>query len=369
MLTPTHTQHGMNLVELMVAITLGLLIVIGMTSVFMNSSNAQREFDRSVQQVENGRFAMQSLIDDLHHAGFYGEFFPPRKDPAPAVLPDPCMTTNAGNAMYDALYFPMQGYRAPDEVTIPGIAFNCGGKLVAANLKPGSDILVIRRADTERLVVGAQSVVGEVYIQGNSTKAELQFGTGAVLGTATKVDGTPATIFARDGVTAADTRKLRAHVYFVAPCRTPAGGGDVCTGTSDDGGNPIPTLKRLELVAQAGALAMQVVTVADGVEFLRLDYGIDNSPNSVNLYTQFEGDGAPDVFSTVPTAGQFPQVVSVQASLLARNLERTGGYSDAKTYTLGSAGPIGPFADAFKRHVFSATVRLVNMSGRRENPI
>jgi type IV pilus assembly protein PilW len=56
-------------------------------------------------------------------------------------------------------------------------------------------------------------------------------------------------------------------------------------------------------------------------------------------------------------------------TLLYRALGRLAeaGYTDGKTYSLGTT-TLGPFNDNFKRHVFSSTVRLNNISGRRETP-
>jgi type IV pilus assembly protein PilW len=60
-------------------------------------------------------------------------------------------------------------------------------------------------------------------------------------------------------------------------------------------------------------------------------------------------------------------VAAVKLYVLTRANLATPGYTDTKTYTLGST-TLGPFSDSFKRHVFSTTVRLINVSGRRETP-
>jgi type IV pilus assembly protein PilW len=60
-------------------------------------------------------------------------------------------------------------------------------------------------------------------------------------------------------------------------------------------------------------------------------------------------------------------VVAVKLHVLARNLEPTAGHVDAKSYTLGPLA-VAAADDAYKRHVFSTTVRLVNPSSRRETP-
>ena len=61
-------------------------------------------------------------------------------------------------------------------------------------------------------------------------------------------------------------------------------------------------------------------------------------------------------------------VTSARIYVLARSREASPNYTDTKTYTLGSAGAVGPFNDNFKRHVFTTTVRLTNVAGRRVTP-
>ena len=46
--------------------------------------------------------------------------------------------------------------------------------------------------------------------------------------------------------------------------------------------------------------------------------------------------------------------------MLARSREASQGHEDTKTYALGDA-VLGPFNDAFQRHVFVTTIRLPNM--------
>src|SRR5687767_13174374 len=86
--------RGFTLIELMISLTLGLMLMAGLVSVFVNSSQANREFHRSSEQIENGRYAMDVLMNDLHHAGFYGMFF---QIPAAGAFPDPCALNDAMN--------------------------------------------------------------------------------------------------------------------------------------------------------------------------------------------------------------------------------------------------------------------------------
>jgi type IV pilus assembly protein PilW len=89
------------------------------------------------------------------------------------------------------------------------------------------------------------------------------------------------------------------------------------------------------------------------------------------------GDGIPEgAFERCLSEGagceaeDLANVVAVKLYIMARANELTQGYTDSKSYALGSAAAETiPFPDnQFKRHVFSSTVRLNNVGGRRETP-
>ena len=84
------------------------------------------------------------------------------------------------------------------------------------------------------------------------------------------------------------------------------------------------------------------------------------------------GDGVPDGdyvrCSPDCTVDELMNVTSARIYVLARSREASPNYTDSKTYTLGSAGDVGPFNDNFKRHVFTTTVRLTNVAGHRVTP-
>jgi type IV pilus assembly protein PilW len=86
------------------------------------------------------------------------------------------------------------------------------------------------------------------------------------------------------------------------------------------------------------------------------------------------GDGIPDGdFVRCDTAtpcgtDELANVTAVRIYVLARSREPTQGYTDTKRYSLGAGTTLGPYGDGFKRHVYTTTVRLPNISGRRERP-
>ncbi|MEE8321598.1 MAG: prepilin-type N-terminal cleavage/methylation domain-containing protein, partial [Gammaproteobacteria bacterium] len=212
-------QSGLSLIELMVAISIGAVLMAGLVATFQNSSNSRRELEKSGLLIENGRYAIDILYEDLRHAGYYGHYY--ALDEAPATLPDPCETDDE-DKLKDALPLPIQGYRATNLSTDPDITDTntCEGALLtAANLKAGSDILIVRRAETG--VFTGTPTANEIYMQSNSRDANIMFGNDNADVPADTADNDATTSLERSPSKTpsgtADTRKYHVHVYFVAP--------------------------------------------------------------------------------------------------------------------------------------------------------
>lgn len=345
-------ERGLSLIELMIALTIGLLMLTALASMYMGASNSNKELARSSRQIEDGRYALQVLTDDIALAGYLGYFYTPI---APALPPDPC-ELNTMATIRAGLSLAVQGYDAPAAPAAP--LSTC---LADADHLAGTDVLVIRRADTNATATGAL-LANEVYIQANS---DVNNSSNPVVDVGT-FSAAKFPLLLRDNATTAPIRKLHVHIYYVAPCSVPAGGGSACTGVNDDNGNPIPTLKRLELTRDAGGSRAWVVTpIAEGVENMQIDYGVDG-----------DGDGVPDgAFTKAPaTAADWANVVAMNIHMVVRNTERTPGYSDLKTYSLGLAGTVsstatgGTLDPGYKRKAYVAQARVVNTASRREIP-
>lgn len=341
-------QRGMTLIEWMISLTIGLILLAGLTALIARQSSTQAELEKSSRQIENGRYATQLLQDDLQLAGYYGEFSAVSGLAVPTVLPNPCLVAAAD--LSSAMPFSVQGYNSPGS-SLPAAFADC--PLLAANHLAGTDILVIRRADSA--VVTGALVPGQAYFQAGLTASGQEFSRVVAIATSTAVDTAVFTLKKKDGTTAA-LRKYLVHIYFVSPCSVPASGSTCSAANTDDGGLSIPTLKRMELSVGGGVTKFVTTPLVEGVEKLQFDYGFDTT-----------GDGAPDSYATdAATVGAWADVVAVRINLLARNNERSIGYQDTKTYTLGLDGTTTATNDNFKRRVFSQLVRLVNPSARRE---
>ncbi|HWU76119.1 MAG TPA: PilW family protein [Rhodanobacter sp.] len=335
--------RGFTLVELMIGITLGLFIMIGLISLLVSNVASRSELDKSSRQIENGRYAVQLLREDLRNAGYFGSSGNVAFTSPAIPVPCPAQITDLS-------------YAAPLPNTVPLALY----ALTAApgcinNVAPNTAMLVVSRVDTS--AVTPPGAAAETYLQvSNCATDPKPFAIGA--GTA----GTA--VFAlkqKDCVTSEFLRKVVQHVYFVSTC-------DVCTGTGTD---TTPTLKMAEYVNGA----MTVTPLAEGIENLQFDYGVDT-----------DGDGAPDCYTSNPTsppaaeiaacspsylwtsaATNWTNVMTVRIHVLARNTEASAGWKDTRTYDMGLAlGQVGPFNDNYKRHVYSELVRLYNGSGQRE---
>jgi len=64
-------QAGFTLVEMMVAVTIGLIVLVGMTASFVNLKNTFRSQDKLAQFQDNERLAMSILTTSLNEAGFH----------------------------------------------------------------------------------------------------------------------------------------------------------------------------------------------------------------------------------------------------------------------------------------------------------
>lgn len=337
---PARKSLGFTLVELMVSMTIGMVILLGMVMMFVNNTKSQVELEKSNRQTESGRYAIQVLSDDIFNAGYYGEF-DPSPLPDPAALPAPCSTSIA--TLRTALPLPVQGI---DDST--------SGAPCLTDAQTDSDVLVVRRAETCLLGVGncEPESAGGAFFQASLCS------NGNELGSAdpTKYFSLELTVaelsrHKRDCTevfagTTADARRFITHIYYVAKNHIP--------------GDNIPTLMRARL-GGAGGLAFTVEAIAEGIESLQFEYGLDTVGN----------DGSPDSFTPVPlTPANWRNAVAVKVHLLSRNTQPSVSHTDTKVYKLGLTATGQPKIPVitdkkFKRHVFSTMVVIPNAAGRK----
>ena len=316
---PPRRQAGLSLVELMISLTIGLVLLAGITTLIARQSITRSELEKSSRQIENGRYALQILHDEIEHAGFYGEYSPSATTTY-TVPADPCDTavSNLGwNSATPAIPVAIHGYA--------GGAADPTATSCLDNYKPNTAVLVTRRTATVTVAAAAADGV-TTYLQTSRCNTDtIPF----VLGTA------GFTLKQKDCATLAPLRQYIVRIYYISTC-------SICDTDT------LPTLKVVEFINNA----QTTIPLVEGIENMQFDYGIDTT-----------GDGSSDAYTTTPV--NWEDVMAVRVNLLARNNDPTGGYTDSKSYTLGEYGAVTP-GGAYKRHVYSQLIRAVNPSGRRE---
>ena len=369
-------QTGVGLVEIMVSLTIGLVIIAALVALFVGTSRNNRQMATANSMIENGRFAIQLLQEDVIHAGYWGQFVPAFDDQTastttaptdvPTALPDPCKAVGTWNAAdrNNLIGIPMQAYET---------AAVCSG--VVTDKLADTDMLVVRHVDTCAAgETGCEvEVLNKLYMQ--AARCNTEIGT-YVLALSDLPNAAPFDRHMRNCTTLAEKRKFISHIYYIRDYAVTAGDG-------------IPTLMRSEFDSVGGGTPAHqaAVPLVEGIDAFRVEFGIDSvsrTGDAVNYADPIDwddpdtkttatnrGDAMPDgdyVHCEPCTFDELMNATSARIYVLARGREPTQGYVDTKEYTLGSGAAIGPFNDGFKRHVYTTTVRLPNIAGRRERP-
>lgn len=340
---------------------IGLLITALLITIYSRTAATSAEFQRTNSQIENGRFALQLLQQELMHAGFWGEFVPPATVPTATVNPCLAWVDWAAADKTNFFHLPLQGYDNP--ATSSALPTGCSTPL--PGLVPGSDVLVVRHSETCLAGVGGCEAVNadKLYLQvslcANQTP-DYEFGRSADGAAFTRQIRTCTDPAAANPAAAlrAGKRKFISHIYYVR--------------TVTQNGKTIPVLARSEFDNESGVvIARTAETLVEDIENFQVEYALDTSGDDGIA------DGAYTTCSAC-TAAQWNQVVAVRVSVLARSSSTSPGYAavDTKSYTLGSADPICStngtctnkvLVAGYKRHVYSLVVRLVNPATRKPN--
>lgn len=316
-------QTGLSLVEVMVAITLGLILMAGLIQFFIGSKQSYQVLGAINGLQENGRYALRIINDSLHAADHWGGVESSDVSGSPTV-------TGVGSCDAAWILNTSEGIRGFEGAAASPLPAGC---IAASDYLANTDAFVVRHA-------------GGTYFPGATANA-----SGSAIWVNTSV-GQTATLSNGSSVATTDVNGLyhypyNVDAYFIRPCSVPSGAA--CAAT-DDGGNPIPTLVRLTL--DGNRLIQQ--PLVSGVEQMQIEYGVDtNADNNADFYAS----------ATAVTATQWAQVASVRISLVVRADQR-GKLSDTTTYTLPGGFSYTPATgdQNFARKVFSRLVQIRNRS-------
>ena len=308
---PRSRDGGFSLIELMVALTIGLFIVAVMLASYATSSASNRTNARVAEFQTNGRFATDFLRRELQHSGFAG-----------LSWTNLTLTGTTGTAEYGCgpgfvanINQPIWGANDTNPLS--------GSCIPAANYARG-DILVVRRA-------GLDSIPSATALAANTLYFRSEYLQGSVfLGPTRPVDvQAPVADYL-----------LQTDVYYISPY------------TNSVGESPqVPALYRMTLGAGP---AMTAQLVASGIENMQVQYGVRTGA-AATARTQF-------LDASAVSASDWANVVAVRLWLLARSADAEPGYTNTTTYTMGDK--VGAQAvtvnDHFQRQLFPLVVQLRN---------
>lgn len=376
--------QAFSLVELMVALLLGLLLTAGMVQLFNGTKQTFIAGDAQSRVQENGRFAMETLKRELRQAGTHG-FCAAQLRIRNHLNADPA---------FDALFSPINANRAlvgwefsgtgrGDDYTLPAdLTPPTGGGSWAATdignlpadlqgrVVPGSDVLLVRRLEP---VPGVTGNAG-----GPGTGGALTLETDSALtGTSGHGLANNPVVLVTDCASGADLFQVGSNESSNSFSCGSGGsaspgnaGGSNCdwsteyndsmqvfrvsimayyVGMSDRGE---PGLFRLELSRDRSGVTPE--ELVDGVETMQLLYGFSRAAPTG------DGQSIDDWLdaSQIPTDG-WGQVLGLRIGFTARSAEVADTNRTEQTFDLAEAG-IQAAGDGRIRHAFTSAVALRN---------
>lgn len=282
--------RGASIVEFLISITLGVLLMGSLLSVYLSNKRTQTTQQALATVQENARFVNHQLTASIRNVGLQG------CAQASAVSINSLVTNPPADLNLDQ---PLLGYQSTGDSWSPALPTTIAGKVVA-----GNDVLVIQKAASGSVHLSTDMdsasdpidvynkmtlLAGDMLLISDCENADL-----FVAGTST--NNTLITHPSGDNTTASLSKSYQndaevIHYQWVAFFVKDSG-------RTNAAGQPLYSLVQQDITGNETELA-------DGIEQLRFTYGVDS-----------DGDGNVDSVldaAGVTAADQWPNVVSVRA--------------------------------------------------------
>jgi type IV pilus assembly protein PilW len=328
-------NRGFSLVELMVALVITLILLAGIGQIFLSSKKSFLVQDSLGRLQENGRYAMETIAQDVRRAGFWG-----------------------GNADITEIedHISASGKVDSDDGTCADASWarmlthrifgkndtRAGYTCLPSDTTHKGDILVVRYAAPWEVgdVTTPCFVKNQYYLRSSLFQGQLfQCSNGR------PADCTGTTPCPEDAALTIDapavrTAELVSHGYFIHAVTTP----DKCPTAGK-----VPALYRQSLVNGQVNNTNTFEEIAYGVDDFQVQYGVDtDNDNSVDGYLDAADAGD----------AMWGQVIAARVWLLVRAECPETGYTNDTTYTM--AGAAYTPNDHYRRQLYTSTIRLRN---------
>jgi type IV pilus assembly protein PilW len=326
-------RYGLSLIELLVALVIGLALVLGAVTLHQRSSAVARTAETVARMQEVARLAFDVLEADVRMAGFWGlhnraDSIVNRAAPGTS-LPAPFNATQG--ARIDFCGGAGSNWAIDLDAYIDGsnnaYSWPCAavGGAVA-----GADTLMVRRAADER---PASLEADRIFVQSSRLEGALFVAAASCLSASD-----PACIPALYWPLTSQSRELVVHGYYVSPRSTQRA--------------DLPALRRKSfgnVNADAVANAISDEEIVAGVEDLQIRFGVDS-----------DGDANVDMYADPGSVPAGARVMSATFWLRIRAEEREIGFVDGAAYQYADMTVPLILSDNYRRLVVSKTIQLRN---------
>jgi len=295
-------SRGFSLVELMVAMVVGLIIVSGAFSLHSGSRKIQIKSEEQMDMVADARFAIEMIAYDLRHAGMWGGT---NKDGLIACKStDAACTSTAtgdtpptgitGDCAVGWYYDLAQPVFATNDSNPHALSCIPASEGYVAN----TDVLEVRYADSN---IPVALLANQVYVRSNFLNGRIFVGA------------TPPELDAYESSALTENHELHAYAYYIS-------------NYTDASGDNIPSLRRVALV---NSPSLQTQILVSGVADLQVQFGVDaDGDQIIDRYDH------PDV---VTADNNWSNVYAAKIWLLMRTDKRQLGIDTTKSFEIAGA--------------------------------
>lgn len=370
-------QDGMSLIELLIAMLIGVLMMTAAIGLLVSNKRVYKEQNEMGRLQENARFAIEILTNDIRMAAYAGCV--DDVDLLAETTPD--LHNNANNAdLLNNLHNfenPVEGINgktAASEWSPSGVSTVSTEEV--ANMTNGTDAITLRYLDPIESQVtftsggtasnttipvtcsdstGTTENCSADHITDDENMAITDCGTGDIF----IATGSTATTITH-GATLSKAYDDSAQISRYVTTRYYIGTADKTNHTGD----AVPALYRY-ITAQdkddcdGDSDTTEVIAcpqeLIEGVERMEILYGVDTDADSVpDSYLAAGAVG-------LTTSANWSSVISVRLSLLLRTINENFNIDeDDNTYTLLDAAAYDPADEHLRRRVFTTTVQIRN---------
>jgi len=308
-------QGGLSLIELMVAMTIGVVLIFGASQVYINSRNAYGISEGVARLQETARYAMSVIEPDVRMSNYWGLLkgaaVISNQMPQTAGVNAPVASTAAANVCGRNFAVDLSTNLQGDNNAYVISATKQAGCDSLSDLTTGvtwtstpvttADTLTVRRASVfdsnptaGQLQICSTRIAGQLFSDGNRPVA-----------------CNTAAIGLADAAAVSKIENLIVDTYYVDRNSQQQAG--------------LPSLRRKTVVSVGGAIQFRDQEIIPGVEDMQVQFGIDPAGNTGVATRYVNPDGVP--------AGA--QIVAVRVWLLVRSDTPENGFTDNRIYQYG----------------------------------